>query len=227
MGLAHMKISVLVLSFTLIPTSSGCGKGQDSGAGDSLTILHEPDSDQAVPGSALPIVCEITSAGASVVMAKVLYSVGGTDEWSEGGLFENSKVPGEYLGEVPGSFIDIDKDFFFYYLHALDSEHNEALYPERGAMDAVRVEVACAEEEIVLDIMGPTEPVVGDTWTVWMRCDGTTMLGATILQFDPPDFASIQDNNATFLKVGAATMTMQVGRYSESLDVTVGKAKDR
>jgi len=74
---------------------------------------------------------------------------------------------------------------------------------------------------VELDIMGPDEPHPGDSWTVWLRCDGATLLGPTVLQFDPTDFATIDDNVATFQYAGTAEMRMQVGSIRETMDVTV------
>ncbi len=79
----------------------------------------------------------------------------------------------------------------------------------------------CASVE--LDILGPEEPRVGDEWTVWLRCDGATLAGAMRLFFDPPDFAAVDVNVVTFIQAGTATMTMQVGGYSASTDVTVSE----
>lgn len=76
-------------------------------------------------------------------------------------------------------------------------------------------------EELVVDVMGDDPPHVGDTWTVWLRCDGATLTGATVLRFDPPDFATIDDNQAAFLYVGEATMTIQVGRERVTREVEV------
>lgn len=74
---------------------------------------------------------------------------------------------------------------------------------------------------VELDVDGPEAPRVGDVWTVWLRCDGATMLGATVLRFDPPTIATLDDNVATFVEAGDATMTMQVGAYRETLTLTV------
>ena len=74
---------------------------------------------------------------------------------------------------------------------------------------------------VELDVQGPEVPKVGDSWTVWLRCDGATMLGATVLRFDPPTIATLDDNVATFVEAGDATMTMQVGVYRETLTLTV------
>ncbi|MBK7757676.1 MAG: hypothetical protein IPI35_15000 [Deltaproteobacteria bacterium] len=74
---------------------------------------------------------------------------------------------------------------------------------------------------VELDVQGPEAPKVGDSWTVWLRCDGATMLGATVLRFDPPSIATLDDNVATFVEAGETTMTMQVGVYRETLTFTV------
>jgi hypothetical protein len=76
-------------------------------------------------------------------------------------------------------------------------------------------------EEIELDIIGPAEPAVGDTWTLWLRCDGATLAGTMVLRFEPPDFADIESNNATFRSAGDATMLFQVGSRRVEHEVTV------
>lgn len=76
-------------------------------------------------------------------------------------------------------------------------------------------------EELVLDVNGPEEPAVGDTWTVWMRCDGATMTGTMVLRFDPPEVAEVTDNNAEFVAPGEATMRFQVGSRRLEQDVTI------
>ena len=79
----------------------------------------------------------------------------------------------------------------------------------------------CADEDLVIDPLGPSNPTVGDEWTVWLRCDGTTLTGVMVMQFDPLDFASVDDNIATFLMVGTGELSIQVGSYRASMDVTV------
>ena len=79
----------------------------------------------------------------------------------------------------------------------------------------------CGDEDLVIDPLGPSSPVVGDEWTVWLRCDGTTLTGTMVLQVDPPEFASIDTNIVTFLMAGTAEMTVTVGAYRASMDVTV------
>ena len=79
----------------------------------------------------------------------------------------------------------------------------------------------CEDEDLEIDPLGPSDPTVGDEWTVWLRCDGTTLTGTMVLQFEPPEFASIDTNLVTFLMAGTAEMTVQVGSYRASTDVTV------
>lgn len=72
-----------------------------------------------------------------------------------------------------------------------------------------------------LRVTGSDAPIVGDTWVVWMWCDDVLLTGAMRLSFEPVDFATIADNNATFLYAGAATMQLQVGSRRQTRDVTV------
>lgn len=76
-------------------------------------------------------------------------------------------------------------------------------------------------EVVEIDPLGPNPPRVGDTWIVWLRCDGSTLMGWTIMRFDPPDFADVDGNEATFRYAGDAELTIQVGTYRESMQVTV------
>lgn len=79
-------------------------------------------------------------------------------------------------------------------------------------------------DEVTLKIQGSEAPVVGDCWTVWLYCDDALLTGASVLSFDPPDFAAIDGNTATFLYAGTAVMKMQVGAYWEEQEVTVASA---
>lgn len=76
-------------------------------------------------------------------------------------------------------------------------------------------------EDIELDVIGPADPAVGDTWTLWLRCDGATLAGTMVLRFEPPDFADIDSNNATFRTSGDALMLFQVGSRRVEQEVTV------
>jgi hypothetical protein len=75
-------------------------------------------------------------------------------------------------------------------------------------------------EELEIEFEGPPQPRVGDSWTLQLFCDGALMLN-TILRFDPPEFASVDDMTATFLYAGTATLRMQAGTTREYLEVTV------
>lgn len=81
----------------------------------------------------------------------------------------------------------------------------------------------CVELEI--DPLGPNNPVVGDEWTVWLRCDGATLTGVSVLRFDPSDFASLDGNVCTFRYAGSATMTLQVGSEKAEMQVEVAEAQ--
>jgi hypothetical protein len=47
------------------------------------------------------------------------------------------------------------------------------------------------------------------------------MTGATHINIDPTDFATIEDNNLTFLMAGTGTLEIQVGRFIGTTDITV------
>ena len=79
----------------------------------------------------------------------------------------------------------------------------------------------CEDEDLEIDVLGPLAPSVGDDWTVWLRCDGATLIGTLVLRFDPPDFATTDVNQVTFRRAGTGEMTVQVGGYRASMDVTV------
>ena len=56
----------------------------------------------------------------------------------------------------------------------------------------------CAE--LWLDIDGPEDPAIGDSWTVWMKCDGALLLGTIYMRFDPPEIATVDLNTAVFVE---------------------------
>jgi hypothetical protein len=70
---------------------------------------------------------------------------------------------------------------------------------------------------------GPDEPLVGDTWAVSLYCDDALMLGANVLQVDPVDFATIEENVLTFVVAGTGIVRMQSGSYREEVTVTVSE----
>jgi hypothetical protein len=78
--------------------------------------------------------------------------------------------------------------------------------------------VPCEPE---LDVRGDDPPGVGDEWTVFMYCDDAMLMGAMILQFDPPEAAQVEDNVATFRQAGEALLMMQVGSRRAEKTVTV------
>ena len=81
----------------------------------------------------------------------------------------------------------------------------------------------CDEADPEIDVNGSSSPQVGDSWTVWLRCDGTLLIGTLVVRFEPNDFASLDDNVVTFLQPGTAEMTVQVGSIASSMDVTVSE----
>jgi hypothetical protein len=76
-------------------------------------------------------------------------------------------------------------------------------------------------EAITVDYDGPDEPHVGDTWTVWLRCDEALVTGPTIIQSDPLDFMHLKDNVVTWVYAGTGTLKVQVGTLIAYETVTV------
>lgn len=79
----------------------------------------------------------------------------------------------------------------------------------------------CDTAEIRVD--GEDPPTVGDEWNIFLWCDDTLLMGATIVRFDPPEIAELYENTATFVEPGEAVLYMQVGRYTGSRTVTVSE----
>ena len=77
----------------------------------------------------------------------------------------------------------------------------------------------CDSTEI--HIIGDSPPLLGESWTIWMKCDGAILQGPMVLRFDPLDFATIDENVVTFQLLGTGEMTVQVGAYRETMQVTV------
>ena len=93
------------------------------------------------------------------------------------------------------------------------------------------VQIADTEEDVVhqecnvaeIHINGDDPPQVGTEWEVFLWCDGRLQTGASRLIFDPSDIATVAQYRATFVKSGDATMTIQVGSWRQSRDVTVSE----
>lgn len=83
-------------------------------------------------------------------------------------------------------------------------------YPESETCDVL---------EIYQD--GEDPPKVGDVWTIFLKCDGTTMLGASVVALDPTSAATNDDNVITWAEAGPATISLQTGRFKTTRDVTV------
>ena len=81
--------------------------------------------------------------------------------------------------------------------------HDDTGSPTADTTDGVdTADLDTAPCTAVLEIYGPDDPVVGDEWLVWMRCDGVTIVGAGVLRFDPPGLATVDVNLATFIESG-------------------------
>jgi hypothetical protein len=76
----------------------------------------------------------------------------------------------------------------------------------------------CDKLEIRYD--GPSPPHVGTEWILQLWCDDALMT-LTIIRFIPSDFASLDENVATFLVAGKGTIQMQAGTERVYMDVTV------
>lgn len=76
-------------------------------------------------------------------------------------------------------------------------------------------------DAITIDYDGPDEPHVGDTWTVWLRCDDALVTGPTIIQSDPLDFMRLDENVVTWVYAGTGTLKVQVGTLIAYETVTV------
>jgi hypothetical protein len=49
------------------------------------------------------------------------------------------------------------------------------------------------------------------------------LMGPMVLQFTPPETASLEENVATFLQPGDASLHVQVGVFEQDLEVTVAE----
>lgn len=81
------------------------------------------------------------------------------------------------------------------------------------------VDQSCDVLEIRVN--GEDPPSVGDTWTVFLICDESMLTGTYRIFFDPPDFATISDNELGFLYAGEAELTVQAGSRRATRMVTV------
>jgi hypothetical protein len=79
-------------------------------------------------------------------------------------------------------------------------------------------DLGCDKLEIKYD--GTYPPHVGTQWILQLWCDDALMT-LTIIRFIPSDFASLDENVATFLMAGDGTIQMQAGTHRVYMDVTV------
>jgi hypothetical protein len=73
-----------------------------------------------------------------------------------------------------------------------------------------------------LKLVGPESPVVGDSITVILRCDGAPLVGTSVLRVTPLDNADVQDNVVTFTRSGPINVRLQVGSRAADVDLVVG-----
>lgn len=88
--------------------------------------------------------------------------------------------------------------------------------------DSDSSEMGCSGWEI--DALGPEEPVIGDSWTIWLSCDGARVVGPIVISWDPEGFVSMEDNVATFTQSGDATLYVSTGRVDLEKAVHVNEA---
>lgn len=73
-----------------------------------------------------------------------------------------------------------------------------------------------------LDAKEVTEPAhINDVWKLLLYCDDALQTGALRVTVDPPEFAGIDEDVATFLVVGEGTFHMQSGRIKAERLVVV------
>lgn len=77
----------------------------------------------------------------------------------------------------------------------------------------------CADVSVGID--GDDPPTVGDSWYILLWCDDTLLTGSMVVRFDPPEVARLDENEATFIEPGDATLFVQVGRHNASRTVTI------
>jgi hypothetical protein len=70
-------------------------------------------------------------------------------------------------------------------------------------------------------VNGEDPPRVGDEWTIFLWCDEALLTGAMIVRFDPPEVADMEENVATFIEPGKATLDVQVGRHRANREVVI------
>ncbi|MFT5585563.1 MAG: hypothetical protein ACI9VR_003155 [Cognaticolwellia sp.] len=76
-------------------------------------------------------------------------------------------------------------------------------------------------EEVGVGFDGADPPKVGDTWTVWATCDGSAILGASVIRVDPVDMAYQDSNKLTWTMAGEVEIMAQSGQRRAYLTVTV------
>jgi hypothetical protein len=101
--------------------------------------------------------------------------------------------------------------------------------PEDSA--SVEDTAADSEEEFVVtcdfpDIRpgddDPDPAAVGDTWTLWLWCDGTLMLGVQRIQITPPEAGLLYDNEVEWVAPGEVQIRMQSGSYGTTETFVIG-----
>lgn len=103
---------------------------------------------------------------------------------------------------------------------AVDKDSAAAEAPVDTGPEQPSKDEDCAVLE--LKLVGPESPVVGDSITVILRCDGAPLVGTSVLRVTPLDNANVQDNVVTFTRSGPINVRLQVGSRAADVDLVVG-----
>jgi hypothetical protein len=67
---------------------------------------------------------------------------------------------------------------------------------------------------------GPDPPHVGDSWEMWMTCDGHDV-GVMLLIIYPGELGTWDGRVITFLEAGSGKIRLQTGVHRATMDVTI------
>jgi hypothetical protein len=96
----------------------------------------------------------------------------------------------------------------------------EAACTDTGVQDTEDTQIEGCDD-VAVDFSGPDDPKVGDTWTVFLECDGTNITSGLVIHVDPADLASVNGRTITFAKTGDGTLTVQGGAERADLALQI------
>lgn len=136
------------------------------------------------------------------------------------GAPEEEVLPEEALA-TDGCLDEIDNDED----GALDCDdascRREAACTDTGIEDDTNDTEIQACDHVAVDFSGPDDPKVGDTWTVFLECDGTNITSGLVIHLDPADLASVDGRSITFSRAGSGTLTVQGGAERAELALQI------